>query len=150
MSLTRLPDSFHLPPNPTLHVLYHRRGQSILHLPSQIPDVPKRDGYDRVSHPDCERDGCCEAQDEGTVSADDGAGHAGDEDVQETGQDTLAGGRGWGEGGDGAGEGLFEVEGVGKVGVQAPFCEGGITVEGQAGGGNVCGEAIGWGWAASI
>lgn len=51
------------------------------------------------------------------VPADDGAGHAGDEDVEESRQDALAGGRRWGEGGDGAGEGLFEVERVGEIGV---------------------------------
>src|SRR5699024_5026042 len=85
--------------------------EALLVLPGQVGHVPHGDGKDGPPGADAEGKGHGGAQEDVAVARDDATRHGGDEHVDGAGHELLAALTGRGQRGNGAGEGLLEVEG---------------------------------------
>lgn len=94
-----------------LDVRFGHSRELLLVLPRQVGDVPHRDGEDGPAGADAQGKGHGGAQDDAAVAGEDASGHGGDEDVDGARHELLAALSRRCQGGDCAGEGLFEVKG---------------------------------------
>lgn len=107
-------------------------GEPLLVSPEQRARIGHGDGDDGPRGADAQRqrDRC--AQEDVAVARDDAARHAGDQDVDEARHELLVGLARGGDGGDGRGERVLEVEGARHAGVDGVFGGAGLVVEEEA------------------
>ena len=125
----RLPEAGHALLRPQVGV--GQDGVPRLVLPDQIANVLHGEGQNGVggANTDGCGDGC--AEQDVAVSGDDAASHARNQDVQGTGEDSLARLFGRGQGADGGGERVLETEGFGEGVVHAILGADGLLVQSE-------------------
>ena len=107
-------------------VLLRNGRELLLVLPNQISDIPHGHGQEAVGGSSSESKRRGSAQEDASVTRDDRAGHGGHDDIDTTGQKTLAGLGRRRERGNGVGEAVFDVEGSGQEVVEALLCGEGV------------------------
>lgn len=115
----------------------------LLVLPCQIADILHCDGQHGVCSSEANGSRHGGSEENVAVPGHDTSGHAGDQDVQYTRKDLLAGLFGWGEGSNGRGEGMLQAEGFGQGIVNAILGADGLLVESKARFPYLNGEAVG-------
>lgn len=120
-------------------------GVALLVGPEQVTDVPRGDGEDGPRSDDADGDGHGRTEQDVAVAGDDAAGHGRDEDVDGAGHDLLARLLGRSQRRDGAGERVLQAQGLGQPRVDLVLGLGSISVQEQAGLGNLSGQTVGVG-----
>lgn len=98
----------------------------LLVLPNQVSDIPHCHGQEGVGGSSAEGEWRCSAEENATVTRDNRAGHSGHDDIDTTGQETLAGLGRRCERGNGVGKAVFDVEGPRQEVVEALLCGKGV------------------------
>lgn len=146
MRLARLNEMLHALLNPEMILRHH--GELLLVLPDQIAHILRRSGNDIMRCHDTGDNGCAETEEDISVSADDAAGHCGDEDVYSTWKKFLVGLFWRCQVGDGLGEGVFGGENAVHAAVDCIFGFGGVAVQCETGAFDLLSKPVGGCWAA--
>lgn len=107
-------------------VLLRNGRDLLLVLPNQVSNIPHRHGQEGVGGSSTESERGGSAEEDATVTGDNGTGHGGHDDIDTAGQKTLAGLGRRCERSNGVGEAVFDVEGPRQEVVEALLCGKGV------------------------